>query len=154
MHTPSFFERSDLTRALWAFRREFFVVGLFSMVANLLMLTPTLYMLQVYDRVMLSGSDLTLLAVSLICLFLLGVMGTAEWFRSRLLVRVGVAIGYKDKDGWATEGWWTFQPQQCQSLLKGDPAGINATLTPWLLATPFRLRPMMDATSSHARRSK
>jgi len=92
MHTPSFFERSDLTRALWAFRREFFVVGLFSMVANLLMLTPTLYMLQVYDRVMLSGSDLTLLAVSLICLFLLGVMGTAEWFRSRLLVRVGVAI--------------------------------------------------------------
>jgi uncharacterized membrane protein len=34
--------------------------------------------------------------------------------------RVGVAIGYKDKDGWATEGWWTFQPQQCQSLLKGD----------------------------------
>ena len=92
MHTPPFFERSDLTRALWAFRREFFVVGLFSMVANLLMLTPTLYMLQVYDRVMLSGSDLTLLAVSLICLFLLGVMGTAEWFRSRLLVRVGVAI--------------------------------------------------------------
>lgn len=92
MHTPPFFERSDLTRALWAFRREFFVVGLFSMVANLLMLTPTLYMLQVYDRVMLSGSDLTLIAVSLICLFLLGVMGTAEWFRSRLLVRVGVAI--------------------------------------------------------------
>lgn len=92
MHTPPFFERSDLTRALWAFRREFFVVGLFSMVANLLMLTPTLYMLQVYDRVMLSASDLTLLAVSLICLFLLGVMGTAEWFRSRLLVRVGVAI--------------------------------------------------------------
>ena len=77
MHTPPFFERSDLTRALWAFRREFFVVGLFSMVANLLMLTPTLYMLQVYDRVMLSGSDLTLIAVSLICLFLLGVMGTA-----------------------------------------------------------------------------
>ena len=82
MHTPPFFERSDLTRALWAFRREFFVVGLFSMVANLLMLTPMLYMLQVYDRVMLSGSDLTLIAVSLICLFLLGVMGTADWFRS------------------------------------------------------------------------
>jgi uncharacterized membrane protein len=34
--------------------------------------------------------------------------------------RVGVAIGYKDKDGWATEGWWTFKPQQCQSILKGD----------------------------------
>jgi uncharacterized membrane protein len=34
--------------------------------------------------------------------------------------RVGVAIGYKDKEGWATEGWWTFEPNKCQPLLKGD----------------------------------
>ena len=30
-----------------------------------------------------------------------------------------------------------------QSLLKGDPMGLNATLSPWLLATPMRLRPWM-----------
>ena len=34
--------------------------------------------------------------------------------------RVGVAIGYKDREGWATEGWWTFDPGKCLPLLKGD----------------------------------
>ena len=34
--------------------------------------------------------------------------------------RVGVALGYKDKEGWATEGWWTIDPQKCLPLLKGD----------------------------------
>ena len=71
MKNPGFFERSELTQALWAFRREFLVVGIFSMVANVLMLAPTLYMLQVFDRVMASRSELTLLAMSLITLFLL-----------------------------------------------------------------------------------
>lgn len=92
MKTPSFFKRSDLTAALWTFRREFMMVGLFSAVANLLMLTPTIYMLQVYDRVLSSYSELTLVAVSLICLFLFGVMAVSEWTRSRILVRAGVRL--------------------------------------------------------------
>lgn len=92
MKRSPFFERSDLTSTLWLFRREFLVVGIFSMVANLLMLTPTLYMLQVYDRVMVSGSELTLVAVSLVTLFLLAAMAFAEWSRSRLLVRAGVRL--------------------------------------------------------------
>jgi uncharacterized membrane protein len=33
--------------------------------------------------------------------------------------RVGVAIGYKDKEGWASEGWWTIDSQKCLVLLKG-----------------------------------
>ena len=33
--------------------------------------------------------------------------------------RVGVALGYKDKDGWASEGWWNVGPNNCESLLKG-----------------------------------
>ncbi len=90
--TSSFFRRSELTATLWSFRREFLVVGVFSLVVNLLMLTPTLYMLQVYDRVLVSQSELTLLAVSLITLFLFGVMAFAEWARSRLLVRAGVRL--------------------------------------------------------------
>jgi ATP-binding cassette subfamily C exporter for protease/lipase len=92
MKTPAFFQRSELTATLWAFRREFMVVGLFSMVVNLLMLAPTLYMLQVFDRVMVSQSGLTLLALSLITLFLFGVMAFSEWMRSRLLVRAGVRL--------------------------------------------------------------
>jgi len=33
--------------------------------------------------------------------------------------RVGVAIGYKDKEGWASEGWWAIEAQKCITLLKG-----------------------------------
>ena len=92
MTSSGFFERSELTRALWAFRREFLMVGVFSMVANVLMLSPTLYMLQVFDRVMSSRSEMTLLVMSLITLFLFGVMAFAEWMRSRVLVRSGVRL--------------------------------------------------------------
>jgi ATP-binding cassette subfamily C exporter for protease/lipase len=52
MNKTGFFRRSELTAALWAFRREFLIVGLFSMMVNLLMLAPTIYMLQLFDRVM------------------------------------------------------------------------------------------------------
>lgn len=92
MTIKSFFARSELTATLWAFRREFLVVGIFSMVANVLMLVPTIYMLQVFDRVLVSRSELTLLFVSLITLFLFVVMSFAEWARSRLLVRAGVRL--------------------------------------------------------------
>ncbi len=33
--------------------------------------------------------------------------------------KVGVAIGYKDNEGWASEGWWTVEPEKCLTLLKG-----------------------------------
>ena len=92
MKTPEFFKRSELTSTLWSFRREFVIVGVFSMIANVLMLAPTLYMLQVYDRVMHSQSELTLIFLSLLTLFLFAIMAFAEWMRSRLLVRTGVRL--------------------------------------------------------------
>ena len=33
--------------------------------------------------------------------------------------RIGVAIGYQDADGWATEGWWNIAAQTCETLYKG-----------------------------------
>ena len=33
--------------------------------------------------------------------------------------RVGIAVGYKDRDGWTTEGWWNVAPQTCETLYKG-----------------------------------
>lgn len=33
--------------------------------------------------------------------------------------RVGVAIGYKDAQGWTTEGWWNISPRTCDTLLRG-----------------------------------
>lgn len=92
MKKTGFFHRSELAEALWSFRREFVVVGIFSMVANLLMLAPTMYMLQVFDRVMSSRSELTLIMMSLITLFLFVVMAFAEWMRSRVLVHAGLRL--------------------------------------------------------------
>ena len=92
MKKPSFFKRSELTATLWTFRREFLIVVMLSALANLLMLTPTLYMLQVYDRVMVSQSELTLVAVSLLTLALFGVMAFAEYLRTRVLVHAGVRL--------------------------------------------------------------
>ena len=36
--------------------------------------------------------------------------------------RIGVAIGYQDPSGWATEGWWNIPSQTCETLLKGTLA--------------------------------
>jgi uncharacterized membrane protein len=33
--------------------------------------------------------------------------------------RVGVAVGYKDNDGWTTEGWWNLPSRTCETVLKG-----------------------------------
>lgn len=64
----------------------------FGAVSNVLMLMPTIYMLQVFDRVMVSRSELTLVAVSLITLYLFAILGLTEWSRSRLLARLGAKL--------------------------------------------------------------
>lgn len=33
--------------------------------------------------------------------------------------RVGVAIGYRDSEGWTTEGWWNLPSRSCETLLRG-----------------------------------
>jgi uncharacterized membrane protein len=36
--------------------------------------------------------------------------------------RVGVAVGYRDKEGWLTEGWWNVGPKSCEAILRGPLA--------------------------------
>ena len=78
---------------LLAARREsrglYWAVGLFSFFANMLMLTGPLYMLQVYDRVLGSRSEATLVALSLLVVFLYGTMGILDYTRGRVMARVG-----------------------------------------------------------------
>jgi ATP-binding cassette subfamily C exporter for protease/lipase len=87
--------RSELTAAIFALRRELSIVAALSMLANVLMLAPTLYMLQVFDRVLTSQNELTLLAVSAIALFLYAVMALAEQMRTRVLIIAGVQFDEK-----------------------------------------------------------
>lgn len=79
-----------------AFLRKFLpffvAAGVFSFFMNMLLLTPSLYMLQVYDRVLGSRSEETLWFISLLLFVALMVMGSMELVRSRLLVRANNAI--------------------------------------------------------------
>lgn len=70
---------------LWA-------VGAFSVGVNLLLLTGPLYMLQVYDRVLASRSQPTLVALSILAAGLFAVMGLLDHARGRILARMGARL--------------------------------------------------------------
>jgi len=79
---------------LWSFMQPFKSAFLqmiwLSLLTNVLMLVPTLYMLQLYDRVMLSRNTLTLLAMTLLTAGLLLLMAGADWLRSLYAIKTGV----------------------------------------------------------------
>lgn len=85
MRSPS---ANSLHNALKACRESFLCVGFFSFFINALMLVPTFYMLQVYGRVITSGSLTTLSMLTLIMTGLVITLGCLEWTRSRIMVRV------------------------------------------------------------------
>jgi ABC-type protease/lipase transport system fused ATPase/permease subunit len=77
------------------FRPFFLYAGVFSLAINLLLLVPTLYMLQVFDRVLTSRSDATLVVLTTAAVIALFAMSFLEALRSRLLAAVGAALDRK-----------------------------------------------------------
>jgi ATP-binding cassette subfamily C exporter for protease/lipase len=82
-------KKNEIEQALLAFKSTFWTVGTFSAIINLLMLVPSLYMLQVYDRVLQSRNDITLLMLTLLMMGAYALMAGLELIRSFVLVRVG-----------------------------------------------------------------
>ncbi len=68
------------------------MAGFFSLFINLLMLVPPLYMLQLYDRVVTSRSEETLIMITALVIVLFITLALLEMVRSRILVRVGNKI--------------------------------------------------------------
>ena len=83
---------SELKQSILKAKKSFIFVGLFSFFINLLQLTSPLYMLQLYDRVMVSRSESTLWFLTLLVVVLFATMAILEMVRSRVLVRVGNKI--------------------------------------------------------------
>lgn len=73
-------------------KRHFLWAALFSALANLLFLAPTLYMLQVYDRVVPTRGGTTLAFLTLVLLFAYATLSLLEYIRSRILVRASVGL--------------------------------------------------------------
>ncbi|QXI29313.1 type I secretion system permease/ATPase [Pseudomonas vanderleydeniana] len=92
MTRPGATGADEMLAALTAYKGAFLNIGLFSAVINLLMLAPALYMLQVYDRVLASGNQMTLLMLTLMILGLFGLMGALEWVRSQVVIRLGTRM--------------------------------------------------------------
>lgn len=81
--------KEELIHARKQSRPLYWFVAVFSFFTNLLMLTGPIYMLQVYDRVLGSRSEATLLALTLLVAFLYGMMGLLDFTRGRIMARVG-----------------------------------------------------------------
>ena len=83
-------KKNSLQIAYGKFRSTFIATVVFSFFTNLLMFVGPLYMLQVYDRVLSSRNEMTLVMISVIAIALLVSYGLLEFTRSRLLVRAGM----------------------------------------------------------------
>ena len=86
---------SELREALSACWHAFVAVGLMSGLINILYLTGSFYMLEVYDRVLPSRSIPTLVALSILALTLFAFQGILDVIRSRILVRVAASLDEK-----------------------------------------------------------
>lgn len=79
---------NNLQAALRVCKGSFLSVGFFSLFVNTLMLAPTFYMIQVSGRVVPSSSTSTLIMLTLILTVLMATLGSLEWVRSRIMVRI------------------------------------------------------------------
>jgi len=81
-----------VTEALKACRAHFAWAAVFSAAVNILYLTPTVYMMQVYDRVVPTGGVTTLILVSVAALLALATLSWLDWIRTRMLIRAGLRL--------------------------------------------------------------
>ncbi|MDH4396078.1 MAG: type I secretion system permease/ATPase [Limnobacter sp.] len=93
-----FKDKNELTEALQACKSSFRSLGFFSAAINILALTPSIYMLQVYDRVLMSRNEVTLTMITLMTVGLLALAALLEMSRSFVLVRVGNKLDLKLND--------------------------------------------------------
>ncbi len=113
--------KSPLLEELKSVRAYFFYSALFSAALNLLMLSPILYMLLVYDRVVSSGSMETLTMLTLLVFLLLASSGGFEWARGKLLIAANVRTEKNLRNKVSTAAF------QC-ALLTGNEARSNLAM--------------------------
>lgn len=148
---------SELAQVLTQFKTSFVYIGLFSAFINILMLVPPLYMLQVYDRVMMSRSMETLTMLTLIVVWLFLVMGLLEFVRSRLMIRLGSQLDdrlnnrlYQSMVDYAvkTPGQATSQPMTDLTAVRqfitgnGLFAFFDSPWVPFYIAALFLFHPL------------
>ena len=115
---PILTENDPVSNAIQDIRGYLLHAILYSIAINILMLTPIIYMLQVYDRVISSGSMSTLLMLTLLMMGLLAASGAFDWIRSRLLIAANVQLEEALRDKVATSAFR-------YTLITGNPSEAN-----------------------------
>ena len=87
--------QGELAEAINSFKSAFKTVAVFSAIINLMMLVPSLYMLQVYDRVLSSRNETTLLLITMMIVAAFMLMSALEFVRSFVLIRVASQLDMK-----------------------------------------------------------
>ena len=108
--------QNEITEALLKFKKTFRSIGAFTACINILMLVPSIYMMQVYDRVLASRNDFTLLMLSVMALGLYALISGLEQIRSMVVIRIGAKM-----DGFLNQRVYTAAFEQ--NLKR---SGINA----------------------------
>ncbi|SDC81272.1 type I secretion system permease/ATPase [Belnapia rosea] len=148
---------TPLRRALQACRSQFILVGVFSGVVNLLQLTTSVYMMQVFDRVLSSRALDTLLYLSLIAIAAIAVLAVLEGVRGKVMQRIGSWIEHRvAPEGFvrAIESTLRGRPYRMEALRDlavcrgylGSPGALSLYDVPWVpiyIGVIFLLHPMM-----------
>ena len=133
--------KMELKDALKRCKRAFVGIAIFSGVINLLMLTGPLYMLQVYDRVLLSRSMSTLIALTILMGTMYIFMGLLDLIRSRVLVRIGnqieAELNERTFDIWMKQG--TYGKLGARAKPLNDLTSIKSFLSGPALGAMFDL---------------
>ncbi len=150
-------KETPLAKALGACRGQFWLVGAFSGVVNLLQLTVSIYMMQVFDRVLATRSTDTLVYLTVIAIFALLVMAALEAIRSVTMQRIASWVELRvapESFDRAIEGQLRGRPYRMEALRDlavcrgylGSPGTLALYDVPWVpiyLAVIFMLHPMM-----------
>ena len=83
---------NEIFLALVSYKKIFQSVAFFTAVMNLLLLVPAIYMLEVYDRVLTSRNEFTLLMLTLIIFFLYLIYACLDAIRSHTVIAIGKKI--------------------------------------------------------------
>lgn len=86
---------SELVDALVSLRPFFIKAWWMALCASVLLLTPSVYMLEVYDRVVNSRNSFTLLMLTILALMIYGVLEVLDWARSEVMREAGEALDRK-----------------------------------------------------------
>src|SRR3712207_1893736 len=148
---------TPLRRALQACRTQFLLVGLFSGAVNLLQLTTSLYMMQVFDRVLATRVLDTLLYLSLIAVAAVLVLALLEAVRGQVMQQLATWVEHRvASEGFvrAIERTLRGRPYRMEALRDlavcrgylGSPGALSLYDVPWVpvyLAVIFMLHPVM-----------